>query len=351
MNKKNIIITILLSLCLFLFIVFLGYIIYIYGIYDKKNKDNYLNEFNNGNFSFVYNNLVIDKEDQFINEAKFNNVVGLMYNKNIVKDIYYSYYEDSYESIDDFFDNYFFGYNKIKLDNIEFEVTGETDLFNRASVKYKYIDVKNNDGSKSKLGVFKDIKFNVSGNGKLIVDDIEVSCADNVCTIPYMFGGLHTVFYKDSKKEYFSLLNIGRDLEFNIKDDIFIEIEEDEEKEVEMNKNSVSYDLVKGRYLFKECYLESGCPSRGHSYLDLNEDGTARMYTYIMLDIAGETYEGTYKIKNNFLYITFNSHIYNVHDYDTKERTDILGNLDIDMDFKIISDTEFSNYNYSFVKQ
>ena len=40
-----------------------------------------------------------------------------------------------------------------------------------------------------------------------------------------------------------------------------------------------------------------------------------------------------------------------MHDYDTKTKTDIEGNLDIEMVFKIDNSNQISNYDYMFYKK
>ena len=346
--NKNLIKTILISVALFLFIGFMGYVIYVYGIYDKKNKDNFLEEFNNGNYSFLYENLNIKEESDFINEDKFNDVMGLMYNKNILKDVYYDYYKTKYKDVNEFFNYYFYGYNSVNLVDIEFVSYGKTSLFKRSKLLYKYVNVSNNIGNKSKLGIIENIKFYVNENGKLKVDGIEVSCSNGECNVSEMFGGLHHVTYNYNNQEFYALINVGYDKEFYLKD-VLINVN-GEEKE-ELTKDVITYKLETGRYTLKECYLESGCPYKRYSYIDLNPDGTVKMYIYISLDISGDTYEGTYEVRNNFLYLYFDKHIYKMHDYDTQERTEIVGVLDMEKSFKIVNEREIQNYDYSFIKK
>ena len=51
-------------------------------------------------YVFTYNNLV-KTDSEFITEDIFNNIVGLMYNKNNLKTIYDNYYSDSEIFIDE----------------------------------------------------------------------------------------------------------------------------------------------------------------------------------------------------------------------------------------------------------
>lgn len=321
------------------------YVLYVYGIYDKKNKDLYLEEFNNGNFSYVYSNLVNNSNGEFVNEDKYNDVIELMYNKNVLNEIYKNYYIDEYASVDEFFDLYFFGYSDIDLDSIDFASEGKTNLFNRKKLYYKYIEVTNKSGVKSILGVFNNIKLNVFGNGELYVDDVKVECNES-CIIPEMFGGLHKISYNIDDKEYFGLINVGIDKAFNLMDEL---VEVKKERSDEINKDFDNVTLETGRYVLKECYLESSCPYKSYSYIDLRDDGTVTMYIYISLDISGDTYEGTYEISNGFLYLNFNKHSYKMHDYDTLQHTTIDSYLKIEKYFKIVNSREIKNYDYSFV--
>ena len=77
-----------------------------------------------------------------------------------------------------------------------------------------------------------------------------------------------------------------------------------------VDNNQISLALTPGRYRFKKCYLESSCPNFSRSYMDLNADGTVTYYVYITLDISGDTYYGTYEIKNNFLYLYFDKSLF-----------------------------------------
>lgn len=346
MNKKSLIKTIVLCMFFLLFIGFLFYVIYVYGIYDKKNKDLYLEEFNNGNFSYVYDNLIRESNSEFITIDKYNDVIELMYNKNVLNEIYKNYYINKYDSSDEFFNDYFFGYNDIKLKDIDFIGEGKTSLFNRRKIFYKYIKVENKSGVKSILGVFNNIKLNVSGNGELYVDNIKVECNDS-CVIPEMYGGLHKVSYSINDKQYFGLINVGYDISFNLMD-IMIDVTKEEVVE-EVNKDINNVSLEMGRYTLKECYLESSCPYKRYSYIDLREDGTVTMYIYISLDISGDTYEGTYEISNGFLYLKFDKHSYKMHDYDTLEHSTIDSYLNIEKSFKIVNSREIQNYDYSFI--
>lgn len=350
MNTKNVVLTVIITLFLSIFIGVMGAIIYLYGVYDKKEEDKYLEEYNSGNFTYVYNNL--SKESStFVSEELFNNIVGLMYNKNNLKTIYDNYYSDSEIFIDekDFFSYYFFGYTELSNQDIEFKFSGKTNLFNRRKIEYKYINLENNNEVKGKLGVISNVTFKKPGNGFLYLDNIELECENDLCNVDNILGGLHEVVYEDNDGKYYSLINVVNEGEYNISEDkSYIRIIESNISNNIEEVSGVSLNLIPGRYKFKKCYLESSCPSFRHSYMDLNADGTVTYYVYITLDIAGDTYKGTYEIKNNFLYLYFDKHIYKMHDYDTKQRTDIEATLDMVMRYKITSDRTFSNYDYDF---
>jgi hypothetical protein len=161
-----------------------------------------------------------------------------------------------------------------------------------------------------------------------------------------MFGGIHRVSYTIDEKLYFGLVNVGHSNEFDLMD-IMIEVTEKEE----ISKDINVVTLETGRYTLKECYLQSSCPYKSYSYIDLRDDGTVTMYIYISLDISGDTYEGTYEVKNGFLYLKFDKHSYKMHDYDTLEHSVIEGVLDIEMSFKVVNSREIKNYDYSFHKK
>lgn len=348
MNKKNIIKVVFISLFIFIFIGLMSYIIYVYGISDKKNKDNMLTEFNDGNYSYVYNKFNIKDETKFINEDKFNDVISLMYDKTYLNELYKAYYVDLYEDKDKFFDDYYFGYNDVTIDDIEFDMVGKTSLFKRSDIYYKYINVVNKNKVKSSLGIYDNVAFNIDGNGELYIDDVLVSCADNVCKVDKIFGGFHKVSYSYQDELYFGIVNIGYDTKFNVKNVLH---DVSGKGILEDNKNISSVSLNTGTYVVGACYMESGCPNSRYSYIDLRDDGTVTMYIYISLDISGDTYEGTYEVKNGFLYLNFDRHVYKMHDYDTKTKTDIEGNLDIEMIFKIDNSYQISNYDYMFYKK
>lgn len=351
MKTKNLILTVIITLFLSVFIGVMGAIIYLYGVYDKKEEDKYLEKYNSGNFTFVYNNL--NKNDsEFITEDIFNNVIGLMYNKNNLKRIYDNYYKDSGIFIDekDFFSYYFFGYSELTNDNIEYEFSGKTTLFSRRKIKYNYINLVNSNDIKSKIGIINDVSFKKPGNGYLYLDNIELSCDNDICSVPSMLGGLHEVVYEDNDNKYYALINVYETGEYIVHENkSYVIVGSSDLSHKVVDNNQVSLTLIPGRYRFKKCYLESSCPNFSRSYMDLNADGTVTYYVYITLDISGDTYQGTYEIKNNFLYLYFDKHNYKMHDYDTKVVTDIEAKLDMVMSYKIISERSIGNYDYELV--
>ena len=183
----------------------------------------------------------------------------------------------------------------------------------------------------------------------LILDNIELSCDNDICNVPSMLGGLHEVVYEDNNSKYYALINVYESGEYVVYENkSYVIVGKSDLSNKLVDNNQISLALTPGRYRFKKCYLESSCPNFSISYIDLNADGTVTYYVYITLDISGDTYQGTYEIKNNFLYLYFDKHIYKMHDYDTKEVTDIEAVLDMVMRYKITSDKTFSSYDYDF---
>ena len=108
------------------------------------------------------------------------------------------------------------------------------------------------------------------------------------------------------------------------------------------------YNLKTGKFKLSSCFLDSGCPSKSKSYVTLYDDNSCEFYTYITLDQAGDRYIGTYAISGNFLVMHFDSHTYKMFDYDTKQSSDIVAKVDMDIRYKIESDYIISNDSYKF---
>lgn len=337
-------ITLVITFSLFLFILFLVYLIYCFAYYNEYQESVYVDAFNQGNYKRVY--------DSFSNANSFDYEsflipVQLMYDKNNLKAIYYSYYSQEM-SLDDFLTLYYYGDQRIQKENIVFESIGKTDLFHRRQLYYQEIQVMNKNGYRSSLGVKKDIRFLIESKSTLYIDNEEIMCLDMVCTVDSIFGGLHTILYTSNQVQYFGIINVFQDeQEISIATNYSLVKVEEDENDVSLPVQS-SYSLQMGEYKLSACYLNSGCPSKKSSYVRLNEDGTVDYYTYITLDQAGDTYRGVYSIQGNFLILNFKSHVYRVFDYDTKEATDIEASVDIEIRFKIEDDYTISNEDYQF---
>ena len=138
MHDKNMKLTIGITFFLFIFIISLIYILYCYSYYDGAQKEKYLTEFNRNNHEFVYENLTdhtkLKKED-------YNKVIDLMYNKNTLENIYNTYYKGQriFNNSAEFINEYYYGNQKIQLDDIEFAQEGKSTLFQRSKFYYKKI--------------------------------------------------------------------------------------------------------------------------------------------------------------------------------------------------------------------
>ena len=84
-DKRNIILTTLISFFLFFIIIFLMYVIYVFAYYNKKQEEIYLEYYNNNKYDFIYKNLDVSKE---LDKIKFNKVISIMYDKKYLLSIY-----------------------------------------------------------------------------------------------------------------------------------------------------------------------------------------------------------------------------------------------------------------------
>lgn len=349
-KNKSMLITLGITIFLFSFIIFLVYLIYCYAYYDEYQESIYIDKFNINDSRDIYNNLY--NEDKLIYED-FMVPYNLMYDKNTLKDIYYLYYKDQglYSNIDEFIKNFYYGNWKVTENDVSFYSIGKTNLVNRREIMYKSIKLYNAYNEVSSIGVINNLRLKIEDNSEVILDDGVLSCVDNECIIDKIFAGLHVIRYKSNNIDYYGIVNFKMDnqvIEVSLIDSL-VKINgneviiKEEETPVAINAN-----LNRGIYKLNVCYLEDGCPSKLKSYVTLYEDGRVEYYTYVTLDIAGDTYNGTYTISGNFLILHFDSHIYRVHDYDTKQYTDIEGRVDMEMRFKIENEKTISNDSYQF---
>lgn len=339
--------TIYITFFLFSFIAFLIYLLYCYAYYDKSLEQAYYNEIANYNYDYFYDNL-IDKDG--LNKEDFDKTIELMTSLKELKNVYYLYYKNSdIYSLEEFLSIYYYGDYKINIDDVVFSSNGKTGLFKRKAIFYDEVYL-NNDVSNGTLGVLRSIQFNVEENSILKVDNNELSCDAGVCKIFKIFGGTHEILYTSNNYQYYGLVNISKDKQSiditNLDSLVRIDLITDDSIIIDDN---VDTKLEIGEYKLSKCYLDNGCPTAKKSYLKLYSDGTCEFYTYINLDKAGDYYKGHYNTENNFLIMNFDNHIYEVFDYDTKESTNINGNIEIEMRYKIEEDSSLVNDSYKFV--
>lgn len=347
MNNKNMSITLWITSFLFSFILILIYFIYCFAYYDEYQEDVYTKMFNDKNYKYVYDNM---KDNNNLSFDEFKLPINIMYDKNTLKNIYYNYYRDSvYKDIDSFIDTYYYGGVVLDRENISFFHEGKTNLTKRRKIKYDDISVVNKNGHKSNLGIKNNILFKIEDSATLFLDDRKLECSKLECETFKMFGGLHTLKYTSNNIDYYGIVNVVRDEQIIDVTNLDSLVKVSPSSNLEDVFNESKYKLDNGTYKMSKCYITNGsCPSKKKTYLTLKSDGTAYLYIYITLDISEDTYIGKYEKDGDFLVLKFDSHVYKVHDYDTKEKTDITGNCDIEMRFKIESDNVISNENYQF---
>lgn len=347
---KNLKTTMIITFLLFSFIIFLIYLLYCFAYYDKNQEEQYYNNILNEKYDLVYDNMA-DKDG--LTKERFNKVLNIMYDKKSLKDIYYLYYRDNDTILlEDFIEKYYYGNANISSDDIIYSVNGKTSLFKRRAIFYKSITLVNEKGHKSSLGVKRNVSFIVEDGSKLKIDNEEVECNQGVCTSNKIFGGLHEINYVSNGYEYYGLINIVKDKQSieitNVDTLVRIDLVSDNDILVGNTEDVGEYDLKVGRYSLNKCYLSFGCPSVKKSYIQLNEDGSCQLYTYITLDQAGDLYNGTYTREGDFLVMKYDSHTYQVFDYDTKKSTDITAEVDMEMRYKIEDDYVLSSDSYRF---
>ena len=348
MKDKNLLITFSITFVLFSFIIFLMYLIYCYSYYDNRQIELYLDNYNSNSWDYVYDHWYNNQE---ITKDQFYNSINIMYDQNLLRNIYDTYYKNNSKITFDVFNNqYYYGNSVIEKKNVLFETKGKTNLRNRKEFYFNKVNLENKYGYTTRLGIFKNIHILVPDGGSIIFDNEECVLNENVCTIPVLFGGLHKLLYNDNGAKYFTLINVYDDeMEFNVSNiENFVRyIGESQVKGAQVEKKENSF-VNKGSYRVSACYLSSSCPNTRESYLILNEDGTCTLFIYITLDVSRDTYYGIYEINEDFIYLKFKSHVYNVFDYDTKEATDIEAETSMIMRFKIENANVISNEKYKF---
>ena len=205
MEKKSFLITSVVTVSLFLFVSFLLYVIYCFSFYDRNQENEFLVNFNTESFDFVYDNMY---GTEHLTKEEYNYGVNLMFRKNLLNEIYNLYYSDMDKQ--EFLDNYYFLSN-VKLKDIKFIKDGKTNLFNRRNILYYSIKITSNNGNETYFVVRNGIKLLVKDDSNLIVDDRVCNIKNNVCSISYVLGGLHTIKYEVEGIKYFGLLLINED--------------------------------------------------------------------------------------------------------------------------------------------
>ena len=350
-NKhQNLVITLIISLLLFIILTVITYLIYIYGYYDKNKENKILENFNSYKFDRVYNDLYLN-DKEYLTTKSLRNMTDLMFNKKNLENIYDKYYQDTnkYSSKNDFINKYYYGSSTLTIKDIKFQNTGKTDILSRRLSKSISYKIKNVYEEETYIGIIKNITFKTLGEDALKIDDNIISCF-NECKINKLYSGVHSIEYTHKGFIYYSILLIDKSnttIYMNeIKNLVAISKNVDTSIFDDLEKNG--NDLQVGIYSLTKCNLSSGCPSTNYSYVMLNQDKTCAFYTYITIDKAGDSYEGTYEKENGFLILDFSGHTYSVFDYDTKKSTDIAVDTNIKMVFKINSKTTFSNSDYEF---
>ena len=346
MEKKNLFITIGITFSLFAFIIFLLYVVYCFAYYDKYNERIYITKINDNAYDFVYQNI---RDNKGLSLEEFYIPIKLMSDKERLKDIYYTYYNGgNYKTLDEFINTYYFAINDIKNNDILFETKGKTGLFNRKKLYYSSIKLKSSSGLETSLGIKSNVQLKIEGNSEILLDGKSVKCKDNLCKIDYVFGGLHEVKYVSNGYNYYGLLNISKNEEIIDITNLESLIKVNNILNNSFTESKSDYNLKIGKFKLSSCFLDSGCPSKSKSYINLRSDRTCELYTYITLDQAGDKYIGTYEISGNFLIMHFDSHTYKMFDYDTKQASDIFAEVDMDIRYKIESDYIISNDSYKF---
>ena len=342
LNKNRLTITLIISTLFILVVGFFSYVIYSYGFYDNLQNNKILESYNTYDFDSLYPYLDI-KNDKYMNKKTLDSIVDLMYNKLSLQQIYNNYYQSSgiYKNVDEFINEYYYGYGAVTFDDIEIEYYGKSTLFSRRKALVKKIKIKSASEVESVIGTIKNITFNIDSNASLKIDGNTVYCEMNVCNVDYMFGGVHLLEYTYGDFVYLSIYNIYEDnsiinvsgLKNLIPIGKKISIEENDFERVikeDVEINNVDFGL----YALVECKKEEGCPSN-NSYMSINIDHTALFTRYYNGEV--KKYSGTYKIINGFLIITFDK----VDGVETNQK----------VTFKINEDGSFSNDSYLFRKK
>lgn len=345
---KNLKTTLLITFLLFSFIIFLLYLLYCYAYYDEYQEEVYLNKINEYDYGYIFKNMA-GKDS--LSEDEYNKVIKMMTEQKELKNIYYLYYRDLDDiSLDEFLDAYYYGKFEVKHEDVNYSINGKTNLISRRAIFYQSIEVTNEKGYKTSLGVKRNIEFSVEDGATLKVNNESLECIDNICNVNSIFGGLHEVIYTSNGYEYYGIVNISKDKQkievTNLES--LVRIDDVSDNNILVDNEIVENELKVGTYRLNGCSLSYGCPSSQKSYISLNNDGTCQFYTYITLDQAGDLYNGTYSRDGNFLIMKFDGHTYEVFDYDTKVTTNIDASVNVEMQYRIEENNILANEDYRF---
>ncbi len=347
---KNLKTTLYITISLFSFIIFLVYLLYCFAYYDKNQEELYFAKIENKKYDYIFDNMS-DKDG--LSKDKYDKALNMIFDSKNLKNIYYLYYKDSdVFELEDFLNKYYYGDVDIKASDVTYSQNGKTGLFTRRAIFYKSIDLTNKKGHKTSIGVKRNVSFKIEAGSSLKIDNDLVGCKDGLCNVSKIFGGLHEISYVSNGYEYYGLVNIVKDKQSidvtNIDNLVRMDIVSNNDILKDDYSDVNIYDLKVGKYMLNKCYLSFGCPTKKKSYIQLNQDGTCKLYTYISLDQAGDLYNGTYTQEGNFLVMKFDGHTYQVFDYDTKQSTDITAEVDMEIRYKITENNELINDSYKF---
>ncbi len=331
MNKHRLL-TLLLSACLFLFLTILIYTLYCYVFFNKNQIKNYTDNYNNKEYTFIFNNLY-NKEK--VTDKDFYLAIYQTLDKETILKIYNEYYIDLY-SEEDFLKLYYYGDIEVNNKDIEFNKIGKTTYGARQQLEYKTIKL-NKENQYTKIGVLNNINLITEDTISIKFDNKELyNECNKECKIDNIVGGNHLLYLKTNTKEYVTFINMydsNIDIDLSNKENFIILNETEEEQE---EKKEIK-EIKPGVYNISECYIKPNvyCATKKKSYIYIRDNKTVYFYLYNGWEIALTEYWGTYTIKNNFVIMNFTKHSYTAFDYDTRTYSTVESNSDSEQTYKI----------------
>ena len=331
MNKHHLI-TMLISACLFLFLIILIYTLYCYVFYNKNQVKKYTDNYNNKEYSFIYNNL--DNND-IIDEKDFYLILYQTLDKETILKIYNQFYKEKITE-EEFIKEYYYGDIEITNKEITFKTKGKTTYGTRKEYKYENIKIPK-DNKYTTLGILKNINFITNNNTQIKFDSQELyGDCNNKCQIEGILGGNHLIYIQNENKEYIAFINIyDSNIDIDLtNEEILVQIGE-KEKPIDEPKEELT--IKSGIYHIKECYTKPNvyCATKNKSYIEINEDKSVYFHLYNGWEIATTEYWGTYTIENNFVIMNFIKHSYTAFDYDTRTYSTIESNTPSTHKYKV----------------